>query len=171
MSKRKPQANPHTTAMEAALTMLGRRPLSIAELTKKLHEKAYPDADIMTAVEKLRAYKYLNDQALAALIHKEAARVGRGPQWVKYTLRRRGIVAADTGANDDTNQEGSMGELANAGQIPPDPVHAQQRAKEILLRRFGSPTQWDMKQRQRAYRFLVSRGFTPSDIHKILRPS
>jgi regulatory protein len=131
------------SAREAALKLIASRQLSELEVRARLERKGYDDAACADAVGMLKEYRYLDDAAAAATILQEATRVGRGPEWIRQTLARRGLDAAlparETRALEAT---------------------APARARELVRERFGEPAALPVGERRRAFRFLLGRGFS-----------
>jgi len=125
--------------------------LTEAEVRERLKKKDYEHADIDDAVEMLLEYKYLNDEELSKMVAREAARVKRGPLWVRQTLLRRRVkeVWAEQAAETLRIQEK---ELAGA----------------FLHHRFGCPEDLDDKERARAFRQLAGRGFSWDCVRDLL---
>ena len=127
----------------AALAMLARRALSEMELRQRLTQKGYTDID--DTVLRIKDLGYLNDQALAEALAREAERTGRGPLWLANKLRQRGVRAKPP---------------------IPDQETLLLRAKAALSKRFAQLAAAD---KPRAYRFLLSRGFTTDIASQLLR--
>jgi regulatory protein len=138
-------------ATDTALRLLAQRSLSEAELRQRLHRREFPDNAIEQAVTAMRGYRYLDDAKLAEGVRNAAERRGKGPRWIQSTLRRRGV--------DATLAE-------RAAQVDVDSQTTQ--ALTLLQSRFsgGLP---DARTRQRAYRLLLSRGFSYESVASALR--
>ncbi len=138
-------------ARQAALGMVARRLVSESEVRQRLERKGYVDDDVEDAVELVKSYGYLDDVNLARAIRQEAERTGRGPLWVSRTLSRRGIVEDVRRATE---------EAAGAAAID--------RARAVVVRRFGEPTDLVEGDRRRAFRLLLGRGFSPETATEVL---
>lgn len=141
----RPKPDPDTV-VDAALRLLARRALSVAELRCKLEQRGFDAAARDHAQARLEDFGYLNDQSLADQIAQQAQRCGRGPLWVRRTLQRRRInptVIQNRVTGDDPMPERSNIEVAG----------------RLVQRRFADLH--DIKVKQRAMRFLCNRGFAP----------
>lgn len=74
-----------------AARMLGRKPMSCADLTKKLREKGATQRECDYAAEWLSAIGALDDRAYAALLVQHYSESGYGPARWRDELRRHGI--------------------------------------------------------------------------------
>ena len=138
-------------AQHEAIAMLSRGDLSEAQLRQRLASKGFDTAEITNAVEVLLARGYLDDERIARHLVDRALESGRGANWVRAQLTRRGlnpalIENAEASARDDT----------------------QERARGAILGKFGPPHTLENKDRQRAFRFLVGRGFDPECAAEVL---
>lgn len=134
---------------EVALEIVARRMLSLAELRKRLERRGYGTDEIDEATELAHAYCYVDDAKLAGAVVREAARTARGPRWVRTTLIRRG-VPDELATRAET--------LALEG--------ATDRIRDVVARRFGDAL--DDSGRQKAYRYLLNRGFSPEAVMEVL---
>lgn len=79
-------------ARQTALTLLSRRPMSEAELHRKLLVKAFDPEVADRVVVRLRELGYLNDAEYASTYATSRSRArGYGPRRILLELRRRGI--------------------------------------------------------------------------------
>lgn len=79
-------------AYNHALRLLGYRPRSQAEITRKLCEKGYAVAAIDVAIERLRGKQYLDDEAFARYwLEKRERYRPRGTHALRHELRQKGI--------------------------------------------------------------------------------
>jgi regulatory protein len=142
-------------AINTALRLLGPRPLSVAELATRLGRRGFGTDAIDAAVRAMQGYRYLDDGRLAEGVRASAERRGKGPQWIRNTLLKRGVSP----------------ELAeSAAQVERAEALAQARA--LLHRRFSDAEALsEPRTRQRAFRFLCSRGFSSECVLAALRSS
>ncbi|OGP15273.1 MAG: hypothetical protein A2052_09340 [Deltaproteobacteria bacterium GWA2_54_12] len=140
-------------ALGAALRLLGVRQRSVFELTGKLRDKGFADADINETVEKLLKAGYLNDESFAAaLARSRASHKAWGPAKIARDLSNRGI----------------------AREIVKDAVALACPAEEELAK--AALERWRKRHKglsgreetQKAFRHLSSRGFSPSAIWKAI---
>jgi len=131
--------------------MIARRMLSESELRERLTRKAYPSADIEDAVELVRSYGYIDDSAVAESVTREAERIGKGPAWVRQTLMRRGVGE----------------ELRERAAEQLDSLQST-LARRVLSHRFGAPESLENGDKRRAFRWLLSRGFSSECVQDVL---
>jgi regulatory protein len=145
--------------MNEALRLLGRRPLTEAELKSRLAERGHDPASIEDAMQRLRAAGYVDDRKLAA--HYLVVRTERGamgPRRLLADLDRRGVPRALSGEVWlDLIREGVL-----------DPAAAARVAAERRLRDHRSPL--DRRQHARVYNALLRAGFEPEAIRVALEP-
>ncbi|HET6346596.1 MAG TPA: regulatory protein RecX [Myxococcota bacterium] len=142
-------------AIQTALRLLGPRPLSVAELGGRLERRGFGADAIDAAVRAMQGYRYLDDSRLAEGVRASAERRGKGPQWIRNTLLKRGV---------------SPEVAQSAAQVERAEALAQARA--LLHRRFSDPEALsEPRTRQRAFRFLCSRGFSSECVLAALRSS
>lgn len=132
-------------AMDAALTYLGYRSRSRAEMDTYLSDKGYPPAVIAYVIEKVTGYGYLDDRRYAADFLNNCRNVRpMGRMRIKASLRERGIgddlIEETLAAYDDEE------ELAQAVAC----------LKKQLARRKGKRP--EIRKRQ-SYAALARRGF------------
>ena len=138
-------------ARQAALALVARRMLSAAELQTRLARKGYAVSEVDDAVQLLRSYGYIDDAGLAEAVRREADRTGHGPQWIRATLARRGLDEALTEKVCAQAQPG-----------------AEALARHLVAVRFGRLEALTAADRRRAFRLLLSRGFSPECAADIL---
>jgi SOS response regulatory protein OraA/RecX len=147
MSRRKAKRPP--PVREVALEIVARRMLSLAELRKRLERRGYGTDEIDEATELAHAYGYVDDAKLAGAVVREAVRTARGPRWVRSTLLRRGVPDELARGAETLALEG-----------------ATDRIRDVVARRFGDAL--DDSGRQKAYRYLLNRGFSPEAVMEVL---
>ena len=139
------------SARESALGVVSRRMVSEAELKRGLARRGYEPDEVADAAALVSSYKYVDDEALAAAVVREAARTGRGPFWVRETLYKRqvseALVASAVAAAEKT---------------------ARDDARNALSRRFDSAQALTPADRRKAMRFLMNRGFSADTAAQIL---
>ena len=139
-----------------ALTLLGRRDLSVAGLRARLADREHPQDEIDSAITRLLDVGALNDARLARAYVRTASQVkGRGRLRIARELQQLGIsreVAADALAEvfADTDERALI-----------------DRAIQKKLR--GGPRPATMQERARLYQFLMRQGFTPNGVSAAMR--
>ncbi len=143
------------SALDFALARLARRAHSQGELTAKLERAGFKAPDITSTLAKLRAWRYLDDQAFAASFARSASeRKHWGPARVTRALRVRGLA--------DHHIDAALSETFLQGEA--EPIERALARFRRICRRRGGPEQ----QKARAYRHLLARGFSPGAIMEAL---
>lgn len=126
--------------------MLARQPRSRAELDAALRRRGYGEDVVAATLAHLEERGYLDDALVADAVARGAERKHFGSRRVALTLRRRGvareIVEQAARASGETDLE---------------------RARALLARRFPQGVGGSPRERQRAARLLLARGF-PGDV-------
>ncbi|MBQ6671561.1 MAG: RecX family transcriptional regulator [Firmicutes bacterium] len=115
------------TALDYAGDLLDVRGYTEQELAKKLLEKGYCAQEAQDAVEKLREYGYVNDEAYARGMAEKGMREGKGSARIMTELKKRGIdpelakEAAASGSGSERQRALAEAEkiLLKAGGLPP----------------------------------------------------
>jgi len=153
---RKP-AEPAGDPYELAVRFLGNRPRSVGEIVRHLHGKRIDDAAIDAAVDKLRAQRYVDDDAFARY-------------WVEQ--RERFKPRGDRALRSELIQKGVSRDVIDTvlGERAPDADVAQ--AKRALSRPLARWATLPAPERKRKiHAFLAARGFDYDTIEEVLRAS
>lgn len=141
--------------MQKALRYLGYRPRSIAEVDQYLRQRGFSQANIETALTKLRSYNYLDDEKFAHdWAHSRAHGNGYGPRRIEQELRLKGLDAGVV--------RQALREVENLD-------NQKERAANLLARRFGRQDLNNPQIRRRAIAFLVRRGYNTRIAFELLR--
>ena len=143
----------HSDVESAAYTYLARRDHSRAELQKKLIGKDFPPALIDEVLDTLEEAGYVDDGNFARHQGSILARKCWGPLQIRAKLRARGLAS-------DLIDE-ALAEIASEEDFSSHALHR-------LTSRFGDTSTLDQKTRQKAYRHLVHRGYSPQLIRRLL---
>ena len=81
-------------ARATALEILERRELTEAELRTKLTSRDFGSAAVEAAVAEARSCRWVDDRRVAEATTENASRDGRGPEWLRARLTKRGIAGA-----------------------------------------------------------------------------
>lgn len=140
-------------ALGAALRLLGVRQRSVFELTGRLRDKGFANEDINETIEKLLKAGYLNDESFAAaLARSRASHKAWGPAKITQDLLARGI-AKET--------------IKQAVRLAcPEEEELASIALERWRKRHKGLS--GREESQKAFRHLLSRGFSPSAIWKAI---
>ncbi|MBS1453764.1 MAG: regulatory protein RecX [Lentisphaeria bacterium] len=136
---------PKKSAMEKAMRLLSRRALSERELLNKLCAAGYPFREARDAVAECRKRGYVNDEAFAADYTELLAGRCLGGRRIRLALRKRGIPA-------ELQEE----PLEAAAETEAERASEALAYKLRLLARETDPR----RKREKAFRFLVGRGFS-----------
>ena len=79
------------SALDYAAGLLDARAYSEGALAKKLTERGYTEEETAEALEKLKDYGYVNDEAYADELARRAAESGKGRQRIKKELQEKGV--------------------------------------------------------------------------------
>lgn len=128
--------------------MLTRRALSARELADRLQARGHNPAAVRSEVNRLRQVGLVDDRRLADVVVRSQLQRGRGRRAITLELRRRGLSATVTAA--------ALASLAE---------EEEQTALEAALARARRRHSGSLKlppTRQKVLRYLLSRGFSPS---------
>jgi regulatory protein len=140
-------------ALELAYKALGRRERTVAELRRCLEGKRVGPEAIDGAVQELRAGGLLDDGRYARRFAEDKRALERwGSERIEVDLRRRGI--------DPDLIEEAVGHQEHGAELA--------SAVVLLEERFPAPP-GDDRTRDRAWRLLVRRGYTPELAYEALR--
>ena len=139
-----------SSAKADAASLIGRRPMSTADLLRKLRDKGVTQTEASYAAEWLTAIGALDDAAYAAMLVRHYSASGYGERYLRDCLRRHGI-------------EREVAEEALAGAPP-----AVETARSFLATRFQGRKP-DEKELKRASDALLRRGFSWSEAREALR--
>lgn len=134
-----------SSAKAAAANLIGVRPLSKKELTRRLVRKGSGEPDAQAAADWLEEIGAVDDAAYAASLARHYAGRGYGPARVREELRRRGVGRELWDA--------AMGEMPPPGEILDQLI--QKRCKGDLS---------DPRERKRTSDALLRRGFSWEDV-------
>jgi regulatory protein len=141
------------TTYERALSLLGYRARSVAELRRKLIEKGAPRSEIEEVIGRLLDQKLLDDVDFARQFARTKV-TGAGASRVRILqeLRRKGVA--------HNVAERALGELTEEEGI--DPSASIQRVAEKKWKALAKLD--NFTRRRRLYAFLARRGFSPDEI-------
>ena len=146
------------SATTFALARLARRAHSQAELIAKMERAGYSSQEITAVLDKLKAWRYMDDRAFATGFASSAVeRKHWGPARVTKALREKGLADQDIEeAVSKAYPEGEEGPLAEA--------LARFRRSAGFEADVGNAE----REKARAYRHLLARGFSPGAVMEIL---
>ena len=147
----KGQDRPPPDARDSALRLLSRREHSARELRRKLEERGVDEGEAEAAVEKLAGKGLQSDDRYAEQLIRTRISQGYGPIRIEAELRQAGLD----------------GEQIDAA-IQAAECDWQALAAQVHAKRFRSPASGSAE-RNKQYRFLMSRGFESDQIRRVLK--
>ena len=139
------------TAFDKALTHLSATRKTEKEIRSYLKGKGYLPAVIDYALEKLKGYDFVNDGDYAQAYVEFSAKK-KGGRLIRMELRKKGV--------DDTSIEGALETLDEQTELD--------TAREILEKYMRGKTA-DKPTLQKAFRYLLGKGFDVDVIRSVLR--
>ena len=133
------------TPLEYAYRLLARRAYSEKEMEERLGGKGFTPKAVVQVVARLKAQGYINDSSLACELVERLKEKGYGRWYIQRKLTQRGLTVP---LMDEATQE----VVSTDEEI--------EVARRLLERRFGEGGLKDRKAQGRAFRFLVSRGYS-----------
>jgi regulatory protein len=153
-SKRtKPAGDPY----EVAVRYLASRPKSVSEIARHLRSKRFDDMEVARALDRLRAQRYVDDEAFARYWVEQRARFKpRGDRALRTELVQKG-VSRDV-------IEVVLGEREQDADV--------EQAKRALSRPM---TRWSTlsapERKRKIHTYLAARGFDYGTIEEVIRAS
>lgn len=133
-----------------ALRLLSQREHSRAELERKLAPHEEVPGELAKALDELQARDFINDgRAVDSIIHRRSGKLGAAR--VKQELAAKGLSG-----------EAVAQALADLRETE------SSRAQEVWRKKFGQAPQ-DPQERARQMRFLITRGFSPEVVRRIVQ--
>lgn len=134
---------------------LGARPRTVAEIVRHLRGKRYDDAEIEGAVDRLRAQRYVDDEAFARYWLEQRERFRpRGDRGLRMELAAKGVSR-------------EVIELVLGERAPDADVEQARRALSRPLTRWATLEPAERKRKIHAY--LAARGFGYDTIEEVMR--
>jgi regulatory protein len=133
-----------------ALRLLSQREHARAELVRKLSPHETSEGELAKVLDELQAKGFINEtRVVESVVHRRAPKLGAAR--VRQELLAKGLSPED---------------VAHAVQA----LQATEfeRAREVWLRKFGAPAE-DAAGHAKQIRFLVSRGFAPEVVRRVLK--
>lgn len=146
---------PTGSAYDAAVRFLGHRPRSVSEIHRHLRGKKFDDEAVAAAIDKLRAQRYVDDDAFARYWLEQRERFRpRGDRGIRMELAQKGV------SRDVIDVV--LGERAPDADI--------EQAKKALTR---AMTRWATltapERKRKIHTFLAARGFGYGTIEEVIR--
>ncbi len=137
-------------AWDHAIRLLARQDRSEEELRSRLAADGESARTIATTIRRLRRYRYLDDDRLAAALAQRAARRGYGSEYVRAQLTSKGLP-------ERLIEEAVRASLNGETEL----------ARRVLAQRFAAPVR-SPAEHAKAARLLLRRGFSEAAVFAIL---
>ncbi|MCB5163054.1 recombination regulator RecX [Marinomonas algarum] len=144
---------PQLSTFDHALFFLSHREHSSKELIHKLNAKGHTEDDIASAVERLQAINYLNDERFTEIFIRSRISKPLGENRILQELSQKGIDR----------------ELARR-VIEEAEIDWFELARQLKERRFGNDVATDYKEKAKQARYLQYRGFNFDQIKYATSP-
>jgi len=153
--KVKPAATPAGDAYEAAVRYLAGRPHTVAEIHRHLRSKKFEAETIDHAIDRLRAQRYVDDEAFARWWVEQRERFKpRGDRALRTELAQKGVGR-------------DVVDIVLGERAPDADVEQARRALSRPLTRWaGMP---DAERKRKIHAYLAARGFDYDTIDEVMR--
>ena len=153
--KVKPADTPAGDAYDAAVRYLGGRPHTVAEIHRHLRSKKFDAETIDHAIDRLRAQRYVDDEAFARWWVEQRERFKpRGQRALRTELAQKGVGR-------------DVVELVLGERAPDADVEQARRALSRPLTRWADMP--DAEKRRKIHTYLAARGFDYDTIDEVTR--
>ena len=150
-----PAATPAGDAYDAAVRYLGGRPHTVAEIHRHLRSKKFDAETIDHAIDRLRAQRYVDDEAFARWWVEQRERFKpRGHRALRTELAQKGVGR-------------DVVELVLGERAPDADVEQARRALSRPLTRWADMP--DAEKRRKIHTYLAARGFDYDTIDEVTR--
>ena len=151
-----PKRPPNKSALNAALRILTPRDHSKYELVQKLKQRGFSRVDIDDAISACVRFDYINDVRTAQVYIRQLKRKGYGKKRIRLELNKKRLKGDRIqGILDQSVSEAD--EREGAARVLKKNIKRFEREKDRL------------KRRDKIYRFLNARGFTPEVIAEYVK--
>jgi regulatory protein len=151
--KTKPAGDPY----EVAVRYLASRPKSVSEIARHLRSKRFDDMEVSRALDRLRAQRYVDDEAFARYWVEQRARFKpRGDRALRTELVQKGVSR-------------DVIEVVLGERAPDADVEQAKRALSRPLTRWSTLSAPERKRKIHTY--LAARGFDYGAIEEVIRAS
>jgi regulatory protein len=156
MAKRaRPAGTPVGDAYEVAVRYLAGRPHTVAEIHRHLRSKKFDDEAIDRAIDRLRAQRYVDDEAFARWWVEQRERFKpRGQRALRTELAQKGVGR-------------DVVDLVLGERAPDADVEQARRALSRPLTRWTDMP--DAEKRRKIHTYLAARGFDYDTIDEVTR--
>lgn len=140
------------TPLDYAYRLLAQRAYSESQLAERMLAKGFTEAAVSHTVARLKEQGYLNDALFAADQTERLRKQGFGAERIRVKLAQKGI--------DPDAVEGALTSVASHNELD--------RARQFLASRFSADALKQPKIVARAFRLLLSRGYSQDVAEQIL---
>ena len=152
-SKTEPSGDPY----EVAVRYLASRPKSVTEIARHLRSKRYDDDDVARAIDRLRAQRYVDDEAFARYWVEQRERFKpRGDRALRTELVQKGVSR-------------DVIEVVLGERAPDADVELAKRALSRPMTRWATLT--PVERKRKIHTYLAARGFDYGTIEEVIRAS
>ena len=157
MKKASARTAPTGDPYDVAVRYLASRPKSVAEIARHLRGKRFDVADVQRAIDRLRAQRYVDDEAFARYWVEQRERFKpRGDRALKSELLGKGVSR-------------EVIEVVLGERAPDADVEQAKRALSRPMTRWGTLAAPERKRKIHAY--LAARGFDYGTIEEVIQAS
>lgn len=143
--------NPVNDVRAVAMRLLATREHSTMELTRKLGQRGFDDADVAFVMEECTQNNYLSDERFTEMIINSRRGKGKGPSHILKELQEHKIDADLISLYLDMRDTEWVGYAAKARE-----------------KKYGKEIPNDFKEKMQQARFLEYRGFSSDHIFAVL---
>jgi len=142
---------------DIAVRYLGSRPRSVAEIARHLRSKRYDDDAVARAIDRLRAQRYVDDEAFARYWVEQRERFKpRGDRALRTELVQKGVSR-------------DVIEVVLGDRAPDADVELAKRALSRPMTRWATLT--PVERKRKIHTYLAARGFDYGTIEEVIRAS
>jgi len=142
--------------MNTAVRILANRDHSKYELKQKLRQRGFTSKDIDAVMVACERFNYINDRRTAHVYILQLKRKCFGKRYVRTALKKKRLRGTDI-ENILLENYPEADELESAGKLLEKKMEAFEREADLK------------KRREKMYRFLYSRGFSPAVIRELVK--
>ena len=148
-------ADGYQKVLNTALRILTGRDHFKAELIRKLKQRGYAPDDIERAVAECERLDYINDERSARFYVAQLIRKGYGLKRIDYEMNKKGLKGEH------------IRNIISESVSGADELEAARRVLNKNIRRFEREADFK-KRRDKIYRYLYTRGFSPETIRRLM---
>ena len=152
----KPAKTSHQQAMNTAVRILTHRDHSKYELKQKLRQRGFTSKVIETVVVECEHFGYIDDNRTARVYILQLKRKCFGKRYIQQALKKKRLSGAAIEKILSENYPGAD-EYEHAGRLLEKKMKTFEREADLK------------KRREKIYRFLYSRGFSPAVIRELVK--